>query len=217
MNKSMKQFAPIIFLMTLSAQLLSQKVVLYAPKTTAKWPMLDNRFRFYIPNTSCDSIIFKCDNGKIVKNIEHPCWIYFTPDSLANTTFKVYKKNKGKLILIDTIPIRVDESMESYAYLGTKTGGTLSKDLIIACGGLVVHTFVSEGHAEGSKLVSYRIITIRGDSIETAINIGNRYSDRSIELLRKLKSGDSLLFTDIIIDAYPHRVFPLKPMEIKVE
>lgn len=206
-----------IILIALSAQALSQKVVLYSPKYTAKWPMLQNSYSFFVPNTSCDSVVFKSNNGKIEQNIHNKCRIYFTPDSLVKSTFEVYKKENGKLILIDTIPIDVIESRESFAHLGTKTGGILSKDFIIAVGGLVAHTYVSEGHAESSQIISYRIITIRRDTIETTINEGYRFNESSIALLKKLKSTDKLLFTEITIKTHGDRVYQIKSLEFQVE
>ncbi len=206
--------AAFILFMTLSGQLLSQKVVLYEPKTSAKWPIRDNSYSFFIPNTSCDSIIFKCDNGEIVQN---KCRIYYTPDSPVNTIFKVYRKEKGKLILVDTIPINVYETRETHARLGNHTEGTISKDEIIIIGGIIALTYISEGHAEGSRIMSYRIITIRGDTIETAVNDGNRYNDKSIILLNKLKPADKLLITEITVRDFRNRVYQVKPIELIVK
>jgi hypothetical protein len=178
---------------------------------------MENSYNFYIPNTSCDSIVFKCDNGKIVQNIQNKCRIYYTPDSLVNTIFKVYRKEKSKLILVDTIPIDVYETKETHARLGHHIEGTISKDEIINVGGIIAFTYISEGHAEGSKIMSYRIITIRGDTIETAVNDGNRYNDKSITLLNKLKPADKLLVTEITIRDFRNRVYQVKSIELSVK
>ena len=201
------------FLLILATNIQGQKTVLYMNKQVALWPF-ENRYMFYIPNSTCSSIIFKTDNGKINQD---GCSLFYYPDTLKKTTFKVYKKTKNTLILFDSVQINVTINNKAQASIGMKSGGSISKKEVLAIGGLLVTKFISDSHEEPIRLISYKVITIRGDAVESATNYGNHFSEKAIEIIKALGRNDKLLFVDINSEEQSNRPVCVAPLEFTLQ
>jgi hypothetical protein len=207
-------FYQTLLFISLAGQLSAQKVILYTNKHYAKWPLLENSYSFYVPNTPCSNVVFKSKHGRIGQN---GCRIYYTPDTLVNTSFKVYKKVDRKLILIDSISIDVYEDMGLQAWISGKKGGTISRDEALRAEGLNVQFNVSEGHTEPISLISYRVITIRSDTSQTELNYGGRFNEKAITLISNLKANDKLIFVDIKIKDWLKREKYTSALEFTIQ
>lgn len=189
---------------------IAQKVILYHNKWEAIWPMTNNSYNFFVPNVPCDSIVFKTNNGRIEQN---KCMVYYTPDTIKNTTFKVYKKTSIKLELIDSINITIKENKETYAMVGSNNGGLINKLTLIANGGIHVLSYYFEGHAIPSSVLSYRLTTFNDSNAFTTIVFGSKYSEKAIEMLRATKENNSVLFSDIKIRTANNDTLNINPIQ----
>jgi len=190
-----------------------QKVVLSNPTHRAKWPF-DNHYRFIVKGIPCSQISFRSDKGKFDQN---GCELYYYPDTSGMTTFKVYRKYENRFGLVDSIEIRIDENKEPDVRLGMKTGGTISKDEVLALGGLNARRYVNDSHAEPVVLIHYTVIVLHGDSVMSVNNVGSRYSDQAKSLLARLQSNDILIFADMEASDRRKNSLKAKPIEFRIE
>ncbi|HEY8971330.1 MAG TPA: hypothetical protein VIM64_19640 [Puia sp.] len=190
-----------------------QKITLWNFTHRAKWPF-ENYYRFVVKDIPCSRIVFKSDNGKFDQN---GCELFYYPDTVGMTTFKAYEKDADRLRLVDSVEVRVDEYKEPEARLGTKSGGIISKAEVLAMEGPNLRMYFNDFHSEQVVLISYTVIVLHGDSVRSAHNTGDRYSEETRSLLEGLQSKDKLIFVNIEATDGRKRSLLAKPMEFKIE
>ena len=192
----------------------AQKVTFYEGRSTFFNHVLSYT-NFYIPCESCDSFIFKTDNGEINQN---NCRPIYRPNTLGKTTIKVYKKENNSLSLFDSIEVDVNELHEAEVYIGVKKGGQIDKRELIEPGALIAQVYTTEFHSENVSIKSFTIIGTKTDGIiSSKNNIGNKFTEETKKIIANLHSGDKIAFINIEVTDFLDRKLVVKPIEFVIK
>ena len=211
--QAVKLTALLLFHIAIAAFSNGQRIYLSTPTQFARWPYR-NIYRFQVNGLPCEKIVVKAGQGEIIQN---GCKLYYSPDSAGSAVFRTYKKTKNGLLLIDSTVIPVLPNELQNVQIGTRTGGPISKAEVLSVGGVVGREFTTDGHADGVQLISYTIITLRGDSTSSNRNLGRRFSTESQALLQTLQVGDKLIIADIQARGYKRSSISIRPAEYSIK
>lgn len=204
----------VTLLVFFSHESLCQQVVVYK-RQTSFYCQFGNVVRFFAKDMDCSSVVFKTDNGKIEQK---DCWLSYTPERPGPTTLSVYKKSKFKLLLIDSIRIVVYENTNPQVFLGNKNQGSVSKEMMIAMGGIIAKMETTEGHSESIAVKGYTVIVHKNNgTILSEQNAGNRYSEKLSQLFQELQTGEKVSFINIEVKIFDGRVINARPIEFSIE
>lgn len=193
---------------------VSQQVVVYKSQTIF-YCQFENVVRFFAKDLDCSSVVFKTDNG-IIK--QRDCRLSYVPERPGPTTLSVYKKTKSTLLLIDSINIIVFENTIPQVFLGNKSQGSVTKEQMIAMGGIIARMEVVEGHSEPIAVKGYTVIIRKNNgTILSEQNAGNRYSQKLIQLFQELQTGEKVSFINIEVKIFDGRVINARPIEFSIE
>jgi hypothetical protein len=192
----------------------SQRVVLYNRRRIA-YTQMENYVSFYSKEASCSSLVIKTDNGLLT---QRQCMFVFIPAREGRTVFKVYKDDGGHLKLWDSVEVMVYKNRIGEARVASKTAGSMSKDQLIAYGGVTVYVHTRDDHSEPISVESYSIVIHKVDnSILYGRNYRNIFETSSIDLLQKLQPGDRITFANIRVIIAESSEIIVKPIEFTIE
>jgi hypothetical protein len=166
------------------------------------------------PDIHCDSIILKSKNGTIEKN---KCSIIYTATDSVTANIQVYYKKNGKTIEAKNYSLPVKEIEKPNAKVGSKTGGTISKENMLASGNVMAMINVSYGRMEPTSVYSYYVVIFRNEKqLFGSVNYGGSFMPKTITAMNALQPGDIVIFANIKT-GYNDRTIIANPVEYIIE
>lgn len=196
------------------APLWAQKIILYERRSTCK-TLMENYIHFYTKGIDEKSVVFKTDEGSIS---QFRNTLIFKTGKPGPAKFKVYRKQKGKLLLYDSVEIMVYENKYAEALIGTKKGGVIDKRQLIAIGALITSVWTRENHSDPIKCTSYTVIFHKNDgTVQYQKNTGNRFSDTTIQYMSDLQPGELVTFSNIQVEMEGRPELQVNPIEFTIK
>lgn len=173
---------------------------------------IPEKFHFSLPDTACSSISFRVTNGKFKQKA---CSIWIMPDSVGHCQIAVINSTGNE---IANYSFTVKEKPLLKAFIGVKTGGKINKDLLLKVGGLITRLEDDINADIPIKTASYSLLIIRnGETIFHTSNSGGRFETKTIEIMQKVKKGDTVIFYSIKAQLPNENVQYPSPIELTIE
>ena len=195
MKKTIVQIAICLFCFGINSY--AQKEMIIFEKT------LDNNYlyqnfpiSFAIKNeeNSCETFYLTSNNGTIKRD---KCHYIITPSKLHQTEIAIFKIVKNDTTLFEKRRFYVKETPLPTAEVASKHGGKIGKVELQVQMGVAARLKYFSGDAK-YNVTKYRILLMRDEKlIGTHLNIGSKFDDEVIDLLRKIKPKDKVYFVDI--------------------
>ncbi len=178
---------------------------------------IDNPFQI-TPYGNFDSISVRIPDsiGTINKYDKNRYFIRVKRPGKVN--LKVFAINKKKEHLVTSKYFRVMSLPNPVVKLGMKKGGEIKKETIIAIGKIVALEESLAMIEYKHKMVSYSISTVsqKGEIIENKSD-SEYFTEKQIEQISTLKSGDKIYFEDIVIEDLSGKERKLNPMMFRIK
>lgn len=173
---------------------------------------IPEKFHFSLPDTACSSISFRVTNGKF-KQKAFSIWI--NPDSVGLCQIAVINSTGNE---IANYSFTVMEKPLLKSFIGNKTGGKVTKDLLLKMGGLIARLEDNLDADIPIKTIKYSVLIIRnGETMSHTNNKGARFESNTIELLQKIKKGDIVIFYSIEAQLPNENKQYSSPIELTIE
>lgn len=175
-----------------------------------------NNFSFTCDIYPCYDLSVSCNNGSVAID---SCYLQIIPEKEGDLELTFYHKKGNDSLFVSKKIYRVIKmpNPEPRMYLHSRT--SLSKKAIIRGRIEIENTqYYRAGCEIYFPLKSFKILVTRKNNlVGYSYNEGDQYTEQSLELLKKLKVGDEVIFTDIIGMNYYKEMVRLSDLKFEVK
>ncbi len=174
---------------------------------------ISNPVSLLVEGKPCNSIVLKTDNGSI-EFTNDQCWFTIKPQRVGFAEVQIFRRSRGKLLLVGTHTFIVSELPDPVPYVGNLKWGKVKKSSFIVMGGLIargeeVH---NDGMVERFNITIYR----ENQFISSLLNNGNRFEQPTLKMLELLQNGDRVVISSILVIDALGRNTVLRPIEYTI-
>jgi hypothetical protein len=174
----------------------AQKFALAFPRFNIAYPYIDNPIDCVVEGYPKSSIVLLADKGEVIKSSNGRFIFRPHKGGLAIITVKV--KVGNKLRTIGTYPVRVKAFPEPTPMVGTISSGNISKDLLIAMGGLRAILLDAVVCGVPFAISSFSVVALRNSEyIFGYKNIGPSWENPLVDKIKRLQPGDTFIIYQI--------------------
>lgn len=191
----------------------SQKIIPYDKRY--EFHVRHNHFFFDTKGEPYSSFEFTTDNGNISC---HNSSIYYKPQRAGKSVIIIYKKENNGKVFFDSLLIDVKKNDLGQASILLKMGGQLSKEELLAFGGVMTQIQTTEDHLDPISAKSFTFILTKenGDNI-CANNVGNLFNEKIKYIIHGSEPGDRITITNIKSVGPDNSLIRVPPIEFTIK
>jgi len=174
----------------------SQLAAVSADRMNILYVGVDNLLTVAAENVSQKSLVVRASKGTLTREFDNH-YVYI-PRETGMIDILLYKKEKGKERLIRKVPFRVQLLPEPTAFVGNKKGGVITKQALIAPGGLIARLENSDFEAT-FRIDKFTVCILYQTDCDTKTidNVGYRFNKDILAAFENLKKDDRVIIKNI--------------------
>ncbi|MGY8987295.1 MAG: type IX secretion system motor protein PorM/GldM [Flavobacteriales bacterium] len=178
--------------------LVANRMAVVSPtKMNLFYLKVDNPVQVSVPGFQASDLTVSITNGTIKATKKSKGEYNVVPSKLGKSVISVYVMKDGKKVKMGFMDFRVKSVPPPIATIDKKEGGVISKNMMLASGGLVAELRDFEFEGVQFKVIAYTLTTTyQGDQVNEKVK-GAQFTPKMKKVIKNTSSGSKITISDI--------------------